>query len=256
MKRLKTLTEILARYVWCVIIIAAILLLSLITLSFGEDVDLVSHLSLAGAVVSIVLAVIVIIYMYFQDYRTSQNITEMRKLIDEGNRIMTDKARVMVDKTESIEQMVAGMAQPTAADSQPVTQPLEIKEPLQFDVSAYSDGGIIILYALVKSHELGRPMSLRKIANLIWKDLPDTGKNLMLLYGMGIMQSLQAFLGKDSISITFEKGEIKMLPAGFKESIVTQFDNLLENYKAKERDEAYTFLKDSREAIDDYFDSL
>lgn len=87
------------RHIWCVITITAILLLWLFTLSFGKDVNLVSHLSLTSAVVSIVLAVIVIVYMYFQDQRSSQNITEMRNLVDQASRAMTDKADLMADRT-------------------------------------------------------------------------------------------------------------------------------------------------------------
>ena len=79
------LMEILKRHVLCIIIIAANLLLTVIILAFGTDVSLVSHLSLASAVVSIVLAIIVIVYMYFQDHRSSQNITEMKSLIDQAS---------------------------------------------------------------------------------------------------------------------------------------------------------------------------
>lgn len=250
------LAEILKRHIWCVITIAAIILLALITLSFGEDVNLVSHLSLTSAVVSIVLAVIVIVYMYFQDQRSSQNITEMRKLIDEGYRTMTDKASLMVDKAQSIEQtMMGGITQLSPADSQPIPQPLEIQEPLQFDVSVYKDLGILILYALVKSHELGKPMSLWKISNLIFKENKPLAKQLFY-YSYGAIQSLRAFLGRDDLILSYEQQELKKLPDGFKESIITRLDNILENHKGKEENKEYAFLEDSRDLIDNYFDDL
>jgi len=119
----------LKRHIWCVITITAIILLAFITLSFGKDVNLVSHLSLTSAVVSIVLAVVVIVYMYFQDQRSSQNITEMRKLIDEGYHTMTDKADLMVGQTQSLEQMMAGITQ-LPSDNDTTTPILETQETL------------------------------------------------------------------------------------------------------------------------------
>lgn len=249
------LAEILKQHIWCVITIAAIILLALITLSFGKDVNLVSHLSLTSAVVSIILAVIVIVYMYFQDQRSSQNITEMRKLIDEGYRTMTDKADLMVDRAQSLEQRMDVLIQPSPADSKQITQPLEIKETLQFDVSVYKDVGILILYALVKSYELDKPISLWKISKLMGKE-DKLFASQLFYYSYGIIQSLRAFLGKDSMDITMKKQEVKKLPDGFKESIITLFDNSLENHKAKEEYKEHVFFEGSRDVIDNYFNNL
>ena len=249
------LAEILKRHIWCVITIAAIILLTLITLSFGKDVNLVSHLSLTSAVVSIVLAVIVIVYMYFQDQRSSQNITEMRGLIDEGYRTMTDKTSLMTDKVLSMERQMAELIQPSPEDSKQITQTLEIKETLKFDVSVYRDLGVLIFYVLVKSHEFHKPISLWKISNLIYKENILFAKQLFY-YSYGVTQSLLAFLGKDSMDITIRKQEVKKLPDGFKESIITRIEHNLENHKSKEENTEYSFLEDSRDVINNYFNNL
>jgi len=244
------LAEILKRHVWCVITIAAIILLALITLSFGKDVNLVSHLSLTSAVVSIVLAVIVIVYMYFQDQRSSQNITEMRRLIDEGYRTMTDKADLMVNRTQSLEQMMGGITQPPS-DSDTTTSLLETQEMLRVDVSVYGQWGLMVLYALAKSHELEKPMSMKSISELLYKS--KSWATTLRNYSYGIILSFRAFLGKDSVAFSVEQQEVKILPDGFKESITAQISKLLEdenNITVKQ------WLKRSIRIIDNYFDNL
>jgi len=242
------LAEILKRHIWCVITIAAIILLAIITLSFGKDVNLVSHLSLTGAVVSIVLAVIVIVYMYFQEQRSSQNITEMRRLIDEGYRTMTDKAGLMVDKAQSIEQQMSGLMQSPSPDSKPTTPPLEIKESLQLDVSVYSRAGLLILYSLARSYELRKPMSSEEISGLLYEENKAWAIQVQM-HSFGIIQSFKAFLGHEYIESADEKIRVKNLPDGFAESVIAELDKRIKG-------EDDNFSKNGMVAIDNYFDNL
>lgn len=242
------LAEILKRHIWCVIIIAAIILLALITLSFGKDVNLVSHLSLTSAVVSVVLAVIVIVYMYFEGQRSSQNITEMRKLIDEGHRTMTDKASLMVDKAQSIEQNLARLMQPPPPDSKPTTPPLKIQKLLKLDVSVYSCAGLLLLYSLAKSYELRKPMSWAVISQLIYEENISWALQVQM-HGFGIIQSFQAFLSHECLTSFNEQVNVKKLPDGFAESVIAELDKRIEN-------EDDNFFKNSMIAIDKYFNNL
>lgn len=244
------LAEILKQHIWCVITIAAIILLALITLSFGKDVNLVSHLSLTSAVVSIVLAVIVIVYMYFQGQRSSQNITEMRKLIDEGHRTMTNKASLMVDKAQSMEQiMMAGIIQPPA-DSDATSTPLVLQEGKALDISAYSNIGLLTLYSLVKSYEFRKPISIDEIL----KSAVDNYIQ-MSLFSIGVIHSLRAFWGKDYITVSSKQQELKKLPDGFKESVTSHINKRLKKSKDGGRDEDYAELKDAWDSINNYFDN-
>lgn len=247
------LAEILKRHIWCVIIIAVIMLLSLITLSFGEDVDLVSHLSLASAIVSIVLAVIVIIYTFFQNQRSSQNIAEMKNLIDEGYRTMTDKADLMVNQTQSLEQMMTGITQPPA-DGKQISTPLVLQGGGTLDVSVYGYWGLLTLYSLAKSHELEKPMSMKSISRLTEEEKDASLR--FWCYGTGAIQSIQAFLGEDNLIYSHEQQEVKKLPDGFKKSVTAQIDSRLEKYKDEGKDENYTELKNHLSIIDNYFDKL
>ncbi len=249
---MNTLAEILKRHIWCVITIAAILLLAIITLSFGKDVNLVSHLGLTSAVVSIVLAVIVIVYMYYQDQRSSQNITEMRKLIDEGHRTMTDKARLMVDKAQAIERIMMGETAQPPTDSDTTSTPLILQEGGTLDISLYSNLGLLTLYCLVKSYELRKPIVIDKILKFtqIYNDFAFS------MFCLAIIHGLRAFLGKDYVTISAKQQELKKLPDGFKESVIAQIDKRLKIYKDKGKDEDYAELKNAWDLIDIYFNNL
>ena len=249
------LVEILKRHVWCIIILAAILLLSVTVLSFGADVSLVSHFSFASAIVSIVLAIIVIVYMYFQDHRSSQNITEMKSLIDQASRAMTDKAGLMVDKAQSMEQiMKEGMIQPLSSDSEPTTPPLEINETLRFNFSAYGYMGILVLYSLVKSYESKKTMSWHDISKLFEK----TGLIVSAIqyYGFGVIQSFKTFLGQNDSVLFTEHQEVKKIPEGFEESVRAEINERLDRCKAEGNDKGYDDLKGAQKIIDNYFDNL
>lgn len=238
---MNNVAESLKQHIWCVIIIAAILLLAIITLSFSDDVSLVSHLSLTSAVISIILAVIVIVYMYFQDHRSSQNITEMRQLIDEGYRTMTDKACLMADTAESMQSFL----QTPAPDSATATPPLEIEAPFQFDISVYNSAGIVVLYAIAKCYESELSMSWDAISEAIYPE----AKTMQLqcaYYGFGVISSLSAFLGRDALIWSHQKQEVKTLPDGFKDSIIAE----AEKYSGKK---SGIFLKRSVITIDAYF---
>jgi len=254
---MKKLAEILKRHIWCVMIIAVILFLWLFTLSFSKDVNLVSHLSLTSAVVSIVLAVIVIVYMYFQDQRSSENITEMRRLIDEGYQTMTDKASLVAEKAQLIDQRMAGLIQSPPTDSKPTTPPLETGEPLQFNASALSIAGLLVLHSVTKSYETRKPMSWKVVSSLIEES--ETSEVSYRYYGFGLFQCLKAFLGQGDIVWSLEQQEIKKLPDGFKKVIGDEINTRFEDYKKHNTDKSnrsYAYLEKRLIIIDDYFDNL
>ena len=244
------LADILKRHIWCVITIAAIILLALITLSFGKEVNLVSHLSLTSAVVSIVLAVIVIVYMYFQDQRSSQNIIEMRKLIDEGHRTMTAKASLMVDKAQSIEKIMMGGIIRSPADTDTTSTALVLQEGATLDISVYSNMALLTLYSLIKSYEFRKPISIMDILESAVHNHED-----MSLFSLGIIISLRAFWGKDYVTLSAKQQELKKLPDGFKESVIAEINKTLKYYKDKGKDEDYAELKDAWDSINNYFDN-
>lgn len=247
---MNNLTEFLKQHIWCVITIAAIMLLAIITLSFGKDVNLVSHLSLTSAVVSVILAIIVIVYMYFQDQRSSQYVTDMRRLVDQASRAMTDKADLMVDQARSLEQMMSGVSR-SPAYSDTTSTPLVLPEGGTFDVSLFSNIALITLYSLVKSHELRKTVLIDDVIEVAVYKSTDLSS-----FAHGLIQSLQAFLGVDYVGGTYNRPEVKKLPDGLKEAVTANIEERLKRYRDDSDDKSLAMLKDVRDQIDDYFNTL
>ena len=73
--------------------LAAVILISVITYWLGgKGNEMVSYVSFAGALVSVVLAVVAIFYSIVQNLNSQQNIGEMKTLVAEASRIITEKA--------------------------------------------------------------------------------------------------------------------------------------------------------------------
>ncbi len=251
-KTINKLSTKLKEHVWCVMAFAALLLLAVITYWLGgKGNEIVSYVGFASAVVSIILAVIVIVYTFYQTNRSEQNISEMRRLIDEGYHTMTDKADLIVKQTESLEQAMAGITQPPT-DSDTISAPLTlIKEAGTLDLAAYSKGGLLVLYSLAKSYELRKPISWKAISAELFKGKEGQTK-VTCYYGFGVIQSFRAFLGRDDLIWSAEQQELKRLPDGFKEDVIAEIDLRFKKDKDK-KDSTFKVLWD---LVNNYFDNL
>lgn len=242
-------TELLKRHVWCTIIIAATVSLSAIIVACSSDVSLVSHLSLTSAIVSIVLAIIVIVYMFLQDHRSSQNIAEMKDLVAQASRNISAQAGVIVNEAKSMKQ-IAEMMQAPSSDSVPATPPLKIEGALSFDISVYGSWGLLTLYSLAKSYKSKKAMSWFEISDSLYEE-DETERDDIYYYGLGMIQNLKSFLGKDAVLWAPDEQTINKLPEGLMESVTTEIEKLIEKYKGRDNR-----LEGYRKIIDDYFDNL
>ena len=101
-EHINKLSTKLKEHVWCVMAFAALLLLAVITYWLGgKGNEIVSYVGFASAVTSIVLAIIVIVYTFYQTNRSEQNISEMRRLISEGQEIMVEKAGTLTEEAKA-----------------------------------------------------------------------------------------------------------------------------------------------------------
>lgn len=248
------LTEILKRHIWCVMTIAAIILLAITALSFSKDDNLVSHLSLTSAVVSIVLAVIVIVYMYFQDNRSSQNIIEMRNLVDQASRLMVEKAGTMADQAISMEESFRELIETSSKVSGPA-MPLKDKT-FHFDASEARVPLLLVLYYLIKFHELNKPIHLLSTGAIILKpkvDAEDASeikelKTHMSYYSAGVFACLKCFWGSECIPKDGPLVEIKEVPKDFQQNILAIINAQIES---AEPDNIYrTWLEIGMKKID------
>jgi hypothetical protein len=214
-----------------IIAIAAVILLAAVTYWLGgKGNEIVSYISFASAIVSIILALVAIFYSIVQNVNSQQNIGEMKILVSEASRIMTEKAGTLAEHAVSIEesarQLLGSLAQKSVTTT---TTPLA-SQTFPFDISDASEFLLVTLYYLVKCYERDKPMDLRFLA-ILGRDSTDEqepsaiAKASFVFYGAGLLQTLQCFLGFESIirneNMTVE---IRKLPSGFKETILDVVD--------------------------------
>ena len=195
----------------------------------GKGNEIVSYISFASALISIVLALVAIFYSIVQNVHSQQNIGEMRTLVSEASRIMTEKAGTLADSAISLEEALQQVLKPSE-ESSSLPTPLS-NQTFQFDASKASATVLLIFYFLTKCYEFKKPLILTTLARFVINpatvEPPNRELKIQLaVYGGGLIHSLQCFLEPGSIVSCGEpwKLEIKKLPSGFKENIIKAID--------------------------------
>jgi len=218
------LTVRLQQHVWCLLGLAALLIFWLVAFSLtGKGSDIASW-------VSILFAVVVIVYMLIQGH-------DMRNLVEEGHRLMAEKAGTMVDtagemakKTDLMsELMVKLFKTPEVEHVQPgAVEPFET-DKLRFNASNARDVTLLVLYAAAQASRLAKQLPLRNVLAHA-ADLGLEGEkdpkfleeviNNLVHGARGTLLAIECFLEPDSL--IYGDGtnmEIKNLPPGFEQHI-------------------------------------
>ena len=144
-----------------------LLLISVITFWLGgKGNEMVSYVSFASALISIILALVAIFYSMSQNTSSQQNIGEMKTLIEQASALMAEKAGAMTEEAKAIRE--TGHA--IIAKFQPVvggeSEPLE-GQSFQLDISKAGSSFLLVLYCLVKSYEHRKRILLEEIMTQI-----------------------------------------------------------------------------------------
>jgi len=205
-----------------VISFAALALIAIITFWLGgKGNEIVSYISFASALVSIVLALVAIFYSIVQNVNSQQNIGEMRTLVSEASRMMAEKAGTMADQAISMEKSVRLLIETPTKDSGH-SEPLG-DEKFNYDASNSSTVMLLFLYYLAKCYELNKILDLKPIAAFIESTEKPTIEDITqyMFFGIGIIKGMECFLEPNSIAYPkeYNEVEIRKLPSGFQENI-------------------------------------
>jgi hypothetical protein len=237
-----------------VIAFAVLALIAIITFWLGgKGNEIVSYISFASALVSIILALVAIFYSFVQNVNSQQNIGEMKILVSEASRLMTEKAGTLAEQAMSMEESLQQLLKTSGEFSGPAT-PLT-DETFLFDSSHTAVTTLLIFYYLTRCHELKKLLKL----NILWHFVTNPGvvepigkqeKICLALYAGGLLHGLQCFLEPESIVIhgDFSKYEIRKLPSGFKENILKTIKTRIE--AAEVKDEHRIWLSEDMKKID------
>lgn len=232
-------------FVWFATVVSVVLLATVTYWLGGTGNEIVSYVSFASALVSIVLAVIAILFAVVYNVNSQQNMGAMRSLITQASYLITQKAEEMGIHSRSMAQAAAYLVQ-----QKPTGQPLT-KIPFEFYASYCSHTGLLTIYCLAKSYETGKVMSLLAIA----QSLAPQGWNYFndFIYGMGVLIGFACFLKPGSVDIQLEYQKAKTLPNGLKDHVLADIQRRINDPSTHQN--IRDLLNNGLNKIDAYFGS-
>lgn len=251
-EELKKLTETLRRHVWCIIILALLFVFWLTAFFYaGKGNDIASWLS-------IILAILVIVYMFYQNARSEQNTSEMRGLIHRGQQIIEEKAGVMTDEARVMRETGLALIEKFQPEVGGESEPFE-GPSFQFDVSSVGKGLLLVLYCIAKSCERQKRIYFKEIMPLIFEEdeLDSTENAVDSTIAYSVTSVLSCLFEPESIIFhdvserEFPQIEVKNLPANFAKYVSDEIKKRIKNPSTKPENKS--FYQDAVQAVDDYF---
>ena len=205
--------------------LGGVILLTIVTFWLGgKGNEVVSYISFAGTVASIVLAVVAIIYTFVCSINSQQNTGEMRRLIWEASRIMTEKAGVLTEKANSMDQKSLLIIKMLQAPPQHTTQrPALPGHTFKMNTSDCSLICLLMLYYLARCHEHGREASKGELTTAVYGEVLSSYYKFLDPFFEGVVDGLSCFLEPGNIEIKEGKpAKVKSLPEGFVEYVTEE----------------------------------
>jgi len=275
---MEKLLAVLRKHVVCITLFAFFAVVAIFVYWVGgKGSEIVSYLSLASAIVAIVLAAIVIVYMYYQDNRAQhymekvgENVIQMRGLISDVPRLMKDTAQTVEKATGSVREEVESlrnsflMRETTQTPTQAGDEEQAAGTPqLPLNTAKCLWLPLLVFYTVVKAYQSKQSIRTDKVAEAVFEARREDSP-LMILAGqhsvLGIILGLSCFLQPKSIEVTGKtevkvyEVSIKKLPPAFVEHIPTAVQQHIEDPNmTKEQRERLQAFKDK---IDQYFARL
>jgi hypothetical protein len=165
-KPIGKVTAKLREHIWCVLIICGILITGIMTFAWvGKDNQIVGYVSFASAIVSIALGIIVIIYSYYQNHYSQQNIDKMSDLVQR----IGERTEAVGKGVEGLGERFEGLfrAPSLSAQTKDLKDIPQLKFNETFNLGRYSNVSLTILCAIGRSLELKKPINFRELMNRI-----------------------------------------------------------------------------------------
>lgn len=216
---------------WWAVALGCVILLALVTFWVGgKGNEIVSHISFAGAVASIVLAIVAIIYTFVQSIYSQQNTGEMRRLIWEASRIMTDKAGVLAEKADSMDQRSLLMIRMLQTVPQHATgRPALPGHTFRMNTSDCSLIGLLLLYYLAMCYEHRREASKDDLTKAVFGEILSSYYKFLDPFFDGVLDGLSCFFEPGTIKSKEGTAKFKSLPEGFVQYVSDEVHKRIED---------------------------
>jgi len=170
----------------------------------GKGNEIVSYISFASGLVSIILALVAIFYSIVQNVYSQQNIGEMKTLVSEASRIMTEKAGTLENAVKRILQWPV-----TVKDTTSTTTPAgPIDVSVFFSLKTTSDLARLFIYFLLNSFTSEKLLPMEKFVGIVKPLVKMSAAQLSShMYGVlfGIACSLEVKLNEEQTEVRLLK---------------------------------------------------
>lgn len=234
---LSGLYEILQKHVVCVIICFLIILIFVMTISFvSKDRGIVDYVGFASSLVSIVMAILAIVYGWFLNSHSQRNLEKIKEIT---SRTSYDVQELKETKDEQNELNEEG-------------HPIQAGE-YSFDITRCHRLNLLLLYAYTKSNSTGKPFSIIELAKRI-KHLPYThGTWRAVSYFRGAWYIQACIWPKDKLCGNYKNIIVKNLEQEFVKAVEEDIKRRLNLHKSVELKQ---LLEEGIIIVDKYFDEL
>ncbi len=242
-----TVTEVVKRHIWCIIIGLVAISVGILTIRFGSSDEAVNLLSFAGVVASIILALVAILYGALSAWRSELSVGEMRRLISRGQRQLDKR----VGKVESAAGEIFGRLEgfmAMDATPAPVAESKEkakaFKDKFELHLNTAPLHSVIIFYSMAMAHKHKRPLVLRDISGLLYPGAPEDIQEGWYGYYMGSIDNFSCFLEPNSCKRLkpINEGpvyEFVKMPSGLLAYARDSFENRINGSKPTLRDDLW-----------------
>jgi len=210
------MTNWLRQHPWCILIMLGIVLVSLLTAWLTDSASL-SHVSFASAILSIALSVIVIVFTLIQSDSSARNLTRMTDSITEMRHLISEASDQSRQTRQVVESHIQELITETPAhrEQPPTAGKIRDLETHELDLNAYPALGILVLYAIAKSHQAQKPLSLKALSSELIVLFEQGQVGELYAYSAGVFQALRSVLGIDSLIFRRKEQKVVALPNGF-----------------------------------------
>ncbi len=253
-----TVTEVVKKHIWCIIMGLVIILIGILTVRFGSSDEAVNLLSFAGAVASIILALVAILYGAMASWRAEQSVGEMQRMIGRGQRKLEKKMESFGDIAQRIEGLGAILGSAPPGPEKPEERTESLQGNYSLDLNGSAGFPLVVFYGIAMSHKSSRLWNAWELAGIYFPGVTETERLMWSSHLMGCLCAFECFLESDSFLEVHGQGDfaaftfmIKKLPNGFLEYTQEALERRISHKEtsAEQRENLVALKK----RIDEYF---
>lgn len=228
--------------------------ITIFSYGFYQSNEILSFISLASSLISIILAVVTIIYSFYTNNRSASQVEKLNEAADDVKVAANDvkaAATLYNESAESLQDNIKKIISAIERVEQKADQILYANKATgvggnpfaNFDVNKYIDGyvnlasplGILAMYACIKAKKAERTFNLTLL-----------GDASTMSYCSGFLIST-ACTGMLNVSINFGNGDVSVI------DYMAQTDEYVNKWVNKKA-ETETVIRQQKETIDSYFE--